>query len=95
MCNFKKLKDKNSLKINVLVGSGQMLGLNKGEVKLVEHSADWKKLFHKEKELLNGVIGEYVLDIQHIGSTAVDGLEAKPVIDMAVGLEKIGGYWKY
>ncbi len=35
------------------------------------------------------VIGDYVVDIQHIGSTSVPGLGAKPVIDIMIGVRSL------
>ncbi|MFD2654872.1 GrpB family protein [Gracilibacillus thailandensis] len=72
-----------------------MLGVNKGEVKLVNHSADWKKLFHDEKQLLQSIIGENIIDIQHFGSTAIEGIKAKPVIDILVGVETLEDVRKF
>ena len=48
-------------------------------MKLVEHAINWKELFMEEKDLLNEAIGMHVVDIQHIGSTAIDGIAAKPL----------------
>ncbi len=72
-----------------------MLGVNKGEVKLVNHSAGWKYLFNEEKELLQSIIGESIIDIQHFGSTAIEGISAKPVIDILVGVESLEDVRKF
>ena len=62
------------------------IGLRKGTVKLVPYTSEWEKLFEEEKELLLSSIGDYAVDIQHIGSTAIPGLAAKPIIDIAVAV---------
>nr|AAB05373.1 glutamate-rich protein [Cytobacillus firmus] len=72
-----------------------MLGVNKGEVILVTHSENWKRLFHKEKSLLETIIGEQVKDIQQFGSTAIKGIEAKPIIDILVGVESLKDVEKF
>lgn len=72
-----------------------MLGLNKDVVKLVEHTNNWKKLFKVEKDLLNSLVGEHVVDIQHIGSTAIDGIAAKPLLDILVGIKSMGDAQKF
>lgn len=72
-----------------------MLGLNKDVVKLVEHTNNWKKLFKVEKSLLNSLVGEHVVDIQHIGSTAIDGIAAKPLLDILVGVRSMGDAQKF
>jgi GrpB-like predicted nucleotidyltransferase (UPF0157 family) len=48
-----------------------------------EHKPKWKVLFCKEKELIcNAVRKGSILDFEHIGSTAVPGIKAKPTIDV-------------
>lgn len=50
---------------------------------LSEHQADWAKNYLIEKQNLENIIGkESVIRINHIGSTAVPGLLAKPTIDI-------------
>lgn len=66
-----------------------MLGLPKGTVKLEPHSEQWHQLFAEEEARLRKVIGDYVIAIEHIGSTSICGISAKPIIDMAVSVEKI------
>ena len=64
-----------------------MIGLERGIVRLVPYSADWKRLFEKEKARLQTAVGDYVLDIQHVGSTSIPGTVAKPIIDIAIAVE--------
>lgn len=64
-----------------------MLGLPKGEVFLVAWTEDWPKEFLSEKERIQNEIGKFIVDIHHIGSTAVKGLSAKPIIDIAVEIK--------
>jgi len=65
-----------------------MLGLPKGIVKLEPHTEQWRQLFAEEAARLREVINDYVLAIEHIGSTSIGGIAAKPIIDMAVSVEK-------
>lgn len=51
---------------------------------VVEYDASWPGLFEAERELLKRALGDVAVDIHHIGSTAVAGLAAKPVIDILV-----------
>jgi GrpB-like predicted nucleotidyltransferase (UPF0157 family) len=53
---------------------------------LHDHTPEWEQLFDAERARLLGVLAEYVLDIQHIGSTAVPRLSAKPIIDIGVAV---------
>lgn len=61
-----------------------ILGLKRGEVVLVPHQPGWAERFEDEKRLLTEVLGTSLLAIEHVGSTAVPGLLAKPVIDVAI-----------
>jgi GrpB-like predicted nucleotidyltransferase (UPF0157 family) len=66
-----------------------MLGLPKGTVKLEPHAEQWHQLFAEEAARLRKVIGDYVVAIEHIGSTTICGISAKPIIDIAVAVEKM------
>ncbi|MFA6278744.1 MAG: GrpB family protein [Candidatus Paceibacterota bacterium] len=66
-----------------------MVGLKRGIVKLVRHQKRWKKAFEVERERLLKQLGKLVIDIQHIGSTSISGIEAKPIIDMSAGIRKL------
>ncbi len=63
-----------------------MIGLSQDVVKLVPYHAEWKDLYKEEEILLKGTLGSLILAIEHIGSTAVPGMQAKPIIDIAIGL---------
>ena len=63
-----------------------MIGLRKGVVKLAPYTAEWKRLFEEEKTLLQSAIGQYVLGIQHVGSTAIPRMSAKPIIDIGIAV---------
>ena len=65
-----------------------MLGLKRHTVKLVPHHQDWKAAFEATKKLLEEKVGHLVLDIQHIGSTAIEGIVAKPILDLALAYEE-------
>jgi len=54
-----------------------------------EYDPNWPLLFEAERYELMEAIGHYVANIQHIGSTAVPGLAAKPVVDIMVGLRRL------
>jgi GrpB-like predicted nucleotidyltransferase (UPF0157 family) len=53
---------------------------------LAEYDPVWPVQFQEEKACLEEVIGEWAVAIEHVGSTAVPGLAAKPVIDIGVSL---------
>ena len=58
-------------------------------VDLVEYSPAWAEDFLRERDALAAALGPAALVIEHIGSTAVPGLIAKPTIDIAVGVRTI------
>ncbi len=58
-------------------------------VSLVKHSNDWKKLFVKEEVVLKLIISENYVASYHIGSTAILGIRAKPVIDLLFEVKSI------
>jgi len=53
---------------------------------LKEYTKEWAELFAVEAATLHTCIGDIVSDIQHVGSTAVPGLRAKPILDIAVAV---------
>lgn len=57
------------------------------KVTVVEYRPQWPGMFEEEKlELLRAFSGEVSAQVEHIGSTAVKGLAAKPIIDIMIGL---------
>ena len=42
----------------------------------------WERSYKLEKELITSILGQNLVEIHHIGSTAVKGLSAKPIIDI-------------
>ncbi len=63
------------------------IGLRRGTVKVVEYSPNWPKDFEAEKQRLIDAFGDKILTIEHIGSTSVPGLAAKPIIDMIAAVK--------
>lgn len=49
---------------------------------LVEYDPRWPELFEREANRIRSVLGSKALQIEHVGSTSVPGLCAKPIIDM-------------
>jgi GrpB-like predicted nucleotidyltransferase (UPF0157 family) len=56
---------------------------------VVDYDANWSSQYEQEKKQILLALGDTVTNIQHIGSTSVPGLAAKPVIDMLLGLKHI------
>ncbi len=51
-------------------------------VELVEHSPEWARMAEARAAALRQIIGDNLVVIHHIGSTAIPGIKAKPVIDL-------------
>lgn len=59
-------------------------------ITLSEYNPEWPMKFNQEKDFLTSVIGKYLIgSIEHIGSTAVPGLTAKPVVDIMFGVKSL------
>ncbi|AFY57770.1 hypothetical protein Riv7116_5392 [Rivularia sp. PCC 7116] len=60
------------------------------EIEIVKHNPNWANMFEAEAEAIRAVVEkDFIAEIQHIGSTAVPGLAAKPIIDIMVGLRNL------
>ncbi len=53
---------------------------------IVDYNPDWPILYEKEKRRILEAVRDRILGIEHIGSTAVPGLGAKPIIDIMAGV---------
>ena len=52
------------------------------QVVVVEYQPQWAELYEREAQAIREVLGERLVAIHHIGSTAVPGLQAKPILDI-------------
>ena len=59
-----------------------IIGLKRGTVKVVDYDLDWPKEFEAVKQRLLKTFGHKIVAIEHIGSTSILGLAAKPIIDI-------------
>jgi GrpB-like predicted nucleotidyltransferase (UPF0157 family) len=57
-----------------------------GPIVVTDYNPAWPALFKQERERLDTALGSLLVIIEHVGSTAVPGLAAKPIIDL---LERI------
>jgi GrpB-like predicted nucleotidyltransferase (UPF0157 family) len=58
-------------------------------VELVDHDPSWSHLYEQEAAKLRAIFDGRLEGIEHIGSTAVPGLCAKPIVDVLVGLRQL------
>lgn len=55
------------------------------KVEVVEYSSKWPILFQEEARKIKNILRDELIGIYHIGSTAVENLKAKPIIDIIPG----------
>lgn len=61
-----------------------MEGVERYRVRLLPHNTAWNKEFEQVQAMLKSCWKENILDIQHVGSTAIPSICAKPILDVAV-----------
>ena len=66
-----------------------MLGLKRGTVALLPHQAEWDRSAEEVGALLRQVLGAAAVDVQHVGSTAIPAIRAKPIVDLVVAVERL------
>lgn len=63
--------------------------MTRNEIYLAPYSEKWPVEFEKEKSRLLEILGKWVIAIEHVGSTAIPGICAKPVIDIMIGVQSL------
>ena len=64
-----------------------MLGLKRGTVQLCEHEQAWEIEAQNTILRLKEILGAVIKDIQHVGSTSIPSIKAKPIIDIAIAID--------
>lgn len=64
-----------------------VIGLKSGTVALADHDPEWETIAAQTIDQLWRVFGSAAKDIQHVGSTAIRHIKAKPIIDIAVAVD--------
>ena len=67
-----------------------MLGLKRGTVKLFPHEEAWEREAERTIARLRLLLDDLAADMQHVGSTSIPGIMAKPIVDIAVAAEDFG-----
>jgi GrpB-like predicted nucleotidyltransferase (UPF0157 family) len=65
----------------------KIIGLKQDTIELINYNPEWKKLFKLEKNKLLKILGKKILSVEHIGSTAIEYIRSKPIIDICIGLK--------
>lgn len=64
-----------------------MIGLERGTVRLCDHEIEWEAEAARTISRLRGTLGGVICGIEHVGSTSVKTIKAKPIIDIALAVE--------
>ena len=68
---------------------GNISKTDKRKVGVVSYNPNWKEMYKEESEKIKNILDDIIIDIHHIGSTAIPGIKAKPVIDILVEVKDI------
>ena len=60
-----------------------------GSIVVSDYDPAWPAMFEHERTSLHAALDPFVLTIEHIGSTAVPGLAAKPIIDLQASVRRL------
>ncbi|MCF6409743.1 GrpB family protein [Pseudalkalibacillus salsuginis] len=55
-------------------------------IKIMEYDPNWIKAFELEKSCISSLLGEEAITIEHIGSTSIPNQDAKPIVDIFIGV---------
>ncbi len=77
------MRDEEQLRASRIGG----LRLHNAPIQLVEYRAEWPVLYGTEAQRVRRALGNRVLLLEHVGSTSVPGLAAKPIIDMLLAVK--------
>lgn len=70
------------------------LGLQRGTVKLEPYRPEWRELFEAEKSALQKVLGDKFIATEHVGSTAIPDVKAKPILDLMLAIPDLE-HWEW
>jgi GrpB-like predicted nucleotidyltransferase (UPF0157 family) len=79
---WQNLDDGDRMQLSEAIVAGKLATLN--EVRICSYDTQWPHLFARIADELRAQLGALALAIEHVGSTAVPGLSAKPIIDIEV-----------
>ncbi len=71
------------------------LGLKRGTVVLEPHNVEWEISAQKTINTLKKILREDIIDAQHIGSTSIKSIYAKPIVDIVVGVSSFDKIMKH
>jgi GrpB-like predicted nucleotidyltransferase (UPF0157 family) len=75
--------------------TGLIGGTETRTIEILDYNRRWPQRFHTHKHTIAKALGETALRIEHIGSTSVPGLAAKPIVDILLVVENSGDEASY
>jgi GrpB-like predicted nucleotidyltransferase (UPF0157 family) len=66
-----------------------MIGVERYKVALVPHDDNWANEYQLTQNELKTILGDTIIEMHHVGSTAIRGIVAKPILDVAVVVESV------
>ena len=69
---------------------GLIGGVERRAIELAEYDTTWPRVFEKHAAIIHNALGSAALSVEHIGSTSVPDLAAKPIVDILVALTDSG-----
>ena len=71
------------------------MSLKVGTVNLDEYNINWKEMYVDEEKRLKDLLKDNIIEVMHVGSTSIEGLCAKPVIDIMITVRKLEDVEKF
>lgn len=82
------MREQHSNRADSVAGDWLGLGLDYGTVALAAARPEWGGLAERLADAIRDRLGTSAAGVEHVGSSAVPGLAAKPIIDLAIGLRR-------
>lgn len=73
----------------------QKIGVKRGTISLADHDPEWEIEAGRTIEKLNAIAGSVIRDIQHVGSTSIPTIKAKPIIDIMAAVDSFEDFLKF
>ena len=82
-------------KMTIYRGGYMSIGLKRGTVAVEPHRAEWETAARNMIDQLQKICKDDLIDVQHIGSTSIKSICAKPIIDIVVGVNRFDRFMKH